>query len=715
MASPNTLFSRLWKANLLVLVIPFVISLVLAQVSVSILETEARKSNLATLEQTSGLIDSRFQELDSLVKQVALDPKVKAFLGLKTIEDSDQTSFDVWALTKSLPNFALTNSFIDKYFIYSSTLEAAVSNEEALMNNPLDFTRVFQYGTWNFATWNQFFLKTSHQKRVVPRAQLKIGAVAMKGLYYLQSLPLEFRQAAPLGQVLFFINEKTIQGSLKTLDVGDEGIVLVLDEQGDIVSSITSSWTNERQTALAARIKEKRPLGLDDSRFLVSRAVSTSTGWTYVSVLPQDLVLAPVLFVRNLVILAFLVAVALSFLVTWVLARRSAKPIETEFQGLHETLRLQTPVMKADLLRRLFSGQLTDAAEIETRSRASDLPLKAKVLAAALLRIEGYEGLLPTKTLEEIDLVKAFLRERLGAQDSLTVYWQDDQNRLQLLLLSHTAARPELFTSECAALLEGLSETLSQELHATFQWSLGDPVEHAGEVGHSYQQARDRLFAPLGLNPVQGPHWFHYPLETEMRLVSFLKKGNRDGVELVLDQIQQDNLVERSLKPAMFYALMASLYASVVRVLPPELSATIDLDSHTGDPQVLLEGFRQQTLRLCSEIGAGRADEVSAKLRDINEYLHLHLADPNLTLFQVARQFSMTESFFYHFYRDHSAKSFADALESFRIERACELLTEGTLKIHQILSQTGFTTPSTFRRAFRRVMGMAPSDFRPHT
>jgi hypothetical protein len=109
-------FGQILKSYLLALLIPLAVCLILAQISASILENELRKSSQADLEQTRDIVDSRLQEMDSLVKQLALDPTLRSFLGLKTFRCGDSALFDIWELSRDLPSLALTNSFIMKSY-----------------------------------------------------------------------------------------------------------------------------------------------------------------------------------------------------------------------------------------------------------------------------------------------------------------------------------------------------------------------------------------------------------------------------------------------------------------------------------------------------------------------------------------------------------------------------------------------------------------------
>ena len=358
--------------------------------------------------------------------------------------------------------------------------------------------------------------------------------------------------------------------------------------------------------------------------------------------------------------------------------------------------------MQADLLRQLFSGTLVDPVDIEARAQAAGLPLQATSFAAAVVQIEGYVDPLPTKTLAEVNLAKAWVRERLDCLPTLRVFAQDDDlHTLNLLFLS------SLPTGELAdparAFLEALARDLPQELHTSMVWSLGGVVPLVGEIASSHREARE----PLLSAGHQGRFW--YPLETEIRLLALVKKGDRSGVARALEQIRRENLVDRTLSPTVFSNLASAMYSSMVR----GLTQTLESDISHEDAQQWFSWFHQQLLQTCSTISDQKKQGAEGKLVEIDLYLEQNLTDPGLTLFSVAQQFSMTEAFLYHFYRNHAGLSFADSLEKIRIERACRLLVEEQMKISQVIPKTGFTSPSTFRRAFRRVMGVSPSDYHP--
>ena len=61
------------------------------------------------------------------------------------------------------------------------------------------------------------------------------------------------------------------------------------------------------------------------------------------------------------------------------------------------------------------------------------------------------------------------------------------------------------------------------------------------------------------------------------------------------------------------------------------------------------------------------------------------------------------------FFKEQTGRAFAGYVQQLRIERARELLEEGSLSIAQVARQVGYNNPNTFRNAYKRCMGYTPS------
>ncbi|MET0131297.1 MAG: helix-turn-helix domain-containing protein, partial [Stenotrophomonas chelatiphaga] len=72
----------------------------------------------------------------------------------------------------------------------------------------------------------------------------------------------------------------------------------------------------------------------------------------------------------------------------------------------------------------------------------------------------------------------------------------------------------------------------------------------------------------------------------------------------------------------------------------------------------------------------------------------------------------MSPRTFARVYRSRCGVTPAKAVEMLRLEAARRLLESGTLPIKRVAALTGLSDEQTLRRAFIRVLGVAPADYR---
>lgn len=118
---------------------------------------------------------------------------------------------------------------------------------------------------------------------------------------------------------------------------------------------------------------------------------------------------------------------------------------------------------------------------------------------------------------------------------------------------------------------------------------------------------------------------------------------------------------------------------------------------------------------LCSgtEDAAGGSAGAVAHLRVQRaiEHMRARLAEP-LTLGDLARAAGLRPSRFAQLFREWTGYSPMDHLRRLRVERARELLADIDLPIRAVAERAGFGDAYQFSKAFRRIDGVSPSQFR---
>ena len=97
--------------------------------------------------------------------------------------------------------------------------------------------------------------------------------------------------------------------------------------------------------------------------------------------------------------------------------------------------------------------------------------------------------------------------------------------------------------------------------------------------------------------------------------------------------------------------------------------------------------------------------------KNISDYIEKHYSQSNLTLEMLASDLGYSVPFTYQFFKEVIGASFADYLEKKRIDQACEYLSKTNLVIKDIALKAGYNSDNSFRRAFKRIIGVSPCEY----
>lgn len=97
-------------------------------------------------------------------------------------------------------------------------------------------------------------------------------------------------------------------------------------------------------------------------------------------------------------------------------------------------------------------------------------------------------------------------------------------------------------------------------------------------------------------------------------------------------------------------------------------------------------------------------------LRQLMEEEKLY-RDPDLCVDSLVKRMGTNASYFYYFMRDVIGASFFDYVNEYRINEAKQLLLQGE-KVDAVAEQVGYNSSNVFRRVFKKMTNMTPSEWR---
>lgn len=115
---------------------------------------------------------------------------------------------------------------------------------------------------------------------------------------------------------------------------------------------------------------------------------------------------------------------------------------------------------------------------------------------------------------------------------------------------------------------------------------------------------------------------------------------------------------------------------------------------------------------LCGLIANKKKDIHIQIIKQIKDYTAKNYSDTELTLYRVAEQVERPEKYISQLFKEVTGVNFSDHLIKVRMDQAIILLKESGLTVDEIAVRVGYNSSHSFRRAFKRLMGVSPSAYR---
>ena len=83
-----------------------------------------------------------------------------------------------------------------------------------------------------------------------------------------------------------------------------------------------------------------------------------------------------------------------------------------------------------------------------------------------------------------------------------------------------------------------------------------------------------------------------------------------------------------------------------------------------------------------------------------------------LTTKELANKVNMPESTLYRFFKNQTGYSLIKYFNLLKIQKACELMQNSSIKLNQVCHKVGIADPYYFSRLFRQIMGITPKQYK---
>jgi YesN/AraC family two-component response regulator len=215
---------------------------------------------------------------------------------------------------------------------------------------------------------------------------------------------------------------------------------------------------------------------------------------------------------------------------------------------------------------------------------------------------------------------------------------------------------------------------------------------------------------------------YYYPIEIEAKLQNYVKDNNVRMLGLTLDRIYQENFVKRNLSSYMTRSLISEMNNTVIKTFDllvldkyqgkEELEKHILMIDRHSEIDKLFESFQTAYIEICNVISlAKNATKTSKSMELIVEYINKDFSNKDLNMTTVADKFGFASAYLSRAFKEYTGDTFSSYVEKLRIEKSCELLINNK-SIESVSIQVGYNNIYSFRKAFKKVKGTNPSEYK---
>lgn len=754
-------------------VIPYLIVLFVAFLSIGMLVTNfvsgfknnLMETNYSMLKQTKDMTDKWIYEVEMTANQLALNNRINSLL-YSEAEVDDKYRYKLYEITKDLVSYNSRSEIIETFFIYLDNSKYVITPDTVhtiesfckyylAMDSVVDYDKIMEFMK---SDNNDKYFKDVY---IIPHTSNPYNYVGMKSIVYIKNIPLSAR-LEPLGFIMMVINENELKEILLTnISDEEERMCYIVDGENEVILKAGNGKDCFDKINLSKVSEGYYEEKIEGKPYFVSVSSSEYNDWKYVMLAPsKDIEKAVKDFeFLALIIMGFMFIIGI--MISILLALRSSKPLRSMIKKINtmgvdgeneknfetspyeyledamvklvnknedfnELMDKQIPLMYVTFFDRLFKGHFNNAKEILPFASYVRVDIEGKLYSVVITRMYEYKSIEDEKAIAELGMSKVILKKVISQQLGQVGYVYDvDENNMAILFVFKENVE-DVFKENIQQKLVEIYDILHKEYNMSVFFGIGDIYDDVMNVSVSYQEAmqvvesrfvkKEQVYTWFSDIPQQSEAYY-FPVELKQRLINLTKAGELESLEELLQNLSEENFEKRHISQEMCRQLNYEIRGTLIQFLlqnsdeknmQDTLSEIDKMKSLDTMWNCICEYFKKNCIKIDKQ---KKSHNIELK-EQIIEYINKVYVSPNLSRYDVAAKFGLTEGYLSHFFKEQTGENFSTYLENLRIEEACKLLNDKTLTIQEISEKVGYNSVYSFRRAFKRVKGVSPSGLR---
>lgn len=727
---------QFWMSYLFVLIIPIVIVFCGYQYVFGVVEKDTRLTNSMMLEHSVSLLDNDLKSLESMALQAAQSSKLRT-IGEFTKYNAEYTllAIDLMKDFNSLLRYQGTDIVEDAYIYLNKT--GYVMYDSAIYRNSI-FEKYIESWGMTAQEWRNLCKNGwSYTPRYVPSSN--------KTLHYVVPFGNSLK-GAMLGSIVFRISSEELKHFLDfSSKYGNYGI-FILNDNKEII------WAdNSLDNKLLSILKKVQPDFKEIQGVQITSVTSDNTNWEYVLVLPEKEVLKQLTILKFIIFTLLIVAVVIGIICSLYQAIKAGRPINNIFkyikgndnirrnsenlgelvqevvkknQRYMEELEKDKPLLQKAFFHDLIKAEIENTTELRYLAEKAGIHLEGKNYRIVTLKLFANNDFydIDEQTIEEVRILMNIVMDYLEEITSDPIWFYKNNYLTTSIIFS---GNDELkYVKE---IVEKTSEWIYTKYSVDTRWGISNYSNDLLNIWKICEEAMTALKNADSENQImeyqihlENANEYYFPDVAEERLKASIQFGDMNRIENILNILQHENFEIRSLnrkRLIKFNTRIVQMLSAFSDLVPDFNEQVLWLNEiviqyEEGMHETYFKRLMSICESLCQDISQKKNDQRGKLIKNIMSYINANYMDSNLGLAKISTEFGISEGYVSSMFKEQAGVNFADYVESIRIDKACQLLREEDITITDISDMVGYNSVQSFRRAFKRVKGIQPKEFR---
>jgi len=714
----------------LVLLVPFFFGFFIYQQSISIITESIRNANLNRLKQASDIFENNLEKAKIALAQISLDQKT---LNLVHSQNLNINSM-IWEikLAMNLISSIKTSENVNDCFILFYEWNVVVISG-GMYNINSFYNNFIAASGESFNDWIRDQYSKEPRMGFYRSSEISLPETSAKKRVFEYTVSIPYTPAnRVLGSVHVLIDENVLK-EIMTPSANEE-FSYITDGKGNIISFFSNKYAElpKYHKPLKSDLQkgyftESTEMGKEEVYF----THSPDGNWIFVTVQSQNSIVGKVTETKNTFIffmaISVVIALVISFFLSWGKSRPMIKLLG-ENRAIRNEIDRQRPVLENVFLSRLLRGEINDEDEIRINFQRMNIDTTGKNFVVILAYPEKMENVNNEHSFPEVSATKAILRENVQSNSEGIIFLTVDMDENSTVFICIAPyVNPSEYIQRCRIFFTQIRDKIRSEYFFSVNFTLGEPTELFSRLYYSFETAKltqeNNILrgTTMGINVFDGSikkrNHYDYSILTETRLINFVREGNIDGVNTILNHIFDAPKTSNPMDTESVKLFLTAIKNTLLRLNTMIFSGIPELYSDFDKRIMGIEVFDKKTIvdifdSICrSKLKQKTSSNVELK-ESILKYIHDNYRRNDFYLGSLTYHYKLSETYLSLFFKECTGENFIAYVEKLRLDDACELLKDLSPSIETIASTVGYSSSHAFRRAFKRRFGISPTEYR---